>query len=214
MINVGPVEPLIKAMDNTIQTIRDHFDFKHYVILTNKDITHDRYEIKKVPEMNRDEYNIFCVKELWKFCETSHFLMLHTDGFILHPELWDDKWLEYDYIAAPWSDGKIGGGGFSLRSVKLAHYVSEKFGDLIKLKNINEDGYYSNILNGREKTIKYPSIEEALKFSQEILFDPNIIPFGIHDSKLYTNNAFNYWKNQCLNKIKIKNICIHKIEKK
>ena len=192
IINVGEIEPCVKALDNTVETIKGYFDFKHYVILTDKDITHDRYEIKKVPEMNRDQYNLFCIQNLWKYVETPHFLMLHTDGFIIHPELWNDKWLEYDYIAAPWMDGKIGGGGFSLRSVKLAYEVSRNFKET--KPKYNEDGYYSNMSNS-STLFKYPSVQEALKFSQETMFDADIIPFGIHDPKVPQFQAFQYWMN-------------------
>lgn len=193
IINVGPIDPIIKALDNTIKTISGYFDFKHYVIITDKDINHDRYEIKKCPRLNREQYNLFCIRDLWKYVKTSQFLMLHTDGFIIHPELWNDEWLTYDYIAAPWPDGTIGGGGFSLRSIKLASHVSQKFGHLNVL-GLHEDGYYSNKYNA-EILFKYPTTIEALKFAQETLFDKNIIPFGIHNPKVAPYEAYNYWLN-------------------
>ena len=27
---------------------------------------------------------------------------MHADGFVVHPELWRDSFLDYDYIGAPW----------------------------------------------------------------------------------------------------------------
>jgi hypothetical protein len=43
--------------------------------------------------------------------------------------LWNNKWLTYDYIGAPWgwhSDGlNVGNGGFSLRSRQLGRFIGE-----------------------------------------------------------------------------------------
>lgn len=52
----------------------------------------------------------------------SHALVIQWDGFILHPELWDPGFLDYDYIGAVWPQfpaTPVGNGGFSLRSRRL-----------------------------------------------------------------------------------------------
>lgn len=52
----------------------------------------------------------------------SHVLVIQWDGFILHPELWDPVFLDYDYIGAVWPQfpaTPVGNGGFSLRSRRL-----------------------------------------------------------------------------------------------
>ncbi len=52
----------------------------------------------------------------------THVLVIQWDSFILHPELWTNDFLQYDYIGAVWphhTDTPVGNGGFSLRSVKL-----------------------------------------------------------------------------------------------
>jgi len=62
------------------------------------------------------------VKELYQYIDTSHMLFIHPDGFILNPDAWNDEWLEYDYIGAPWwfnDDINVGNGGFTLRSLKF-----------------------------------------------------------------------------------------------
>lgn len=56
--------------------------------------------------------------------ETNFALFVQWDGFAINPNRWDDKFLDYDYIGAPWpwnwNDAKperrVGCGGFSLRS--------------------------------------------------------------------------------------------------
>ena len=49
--------------------------------------------------------------------------MAQWDGFVLDPDRWEDHFLDFDYIGAPWPqfhDGHdVGNGGFSLRSRKL-----------------------------------------------------------------------------------------------
>lgn len=195
VINMGTIEPIVELLDKTRETIRGHFEFEKYVIITDKrEFSHDIYENKYAPEMDRDQRNLFCIKELWKYFDTSHMLMLQPDGYIIHPELWDDKWLEYDYIGAPWPDGRLGCGGFSLRSKKLAFEVNQKFGMMNSLP-LNEDGYWGAHMH-RNGLYKFPTTKEAMKFSQETMFDKDITPFGIHDAKIPDEyNTYNYWLN-------------------
>lgn len=68
---------------------------------------------------NYEEYNRFVVRELHKHFETEYCLLIQSDGFILRPEAWDPAFLEFDYIGAPFGDGVVGNGGFSLRSRKF-----------------------------------------------------------------------------------------------
>src|SRR6266850_1256662 len=54
-----------------------------------------------------------------QYVKTSHILTIQWDGWVINPHLWNDDWLQYDYIGAPWDDGCVGNGGFSLRSKRL-----------------------------------------------------------------------------------------------
>lgn len=47
------------------------------------------------------EWNDAIVYELPKYIKTDFCLLVHDDGYIIHPELWKDEWLEYDYIGSP-----------------------------------------------------------------------------------------------------------------
>jgi hypothetical protein len=72
--------------------------------------------------MDWNKYNEFGVKELYKYIETSHVLLIQHDGYVLDGSRWSDEFLQYDYIGAPWTykDGRnVGNGGFSLRSRRL-----------------------------------------------------------------------------------------------
>lgn len=70
-------------------------------------------------------YNQFTLLQLAKYISSSHALTIQTDGYVLNPQNWDDGWLQYDYIGAPWitrswnKANRVGNSGFCLRSKKL-----------------------------------------------------------------------------------------------
>ena len=49
-----------------------------------------------------DEWNYNIVHHLGDYIDTDFCLLVHPDGFVVHPESWRDEWLKYDYIGAPW----------------------------------------------------------------------------------------------------------------
>lgn len=60
---------------------------------------------------------------------TSHFLVVQYDSWVLDTSMWIAKFLEFDYIGAPWKQyhdpWKVGNGGFSLRSTAFARWAAE-----------------------------------------------------------------------------------------
>ena len=78
--------------------------------------------IQAPPIKTTKDYSDLLLKGLRQYVTGSHVLVIQWDSFILHPELWADDFLQYDYIGAVWPhhpDTPVGNGGFSLRSVKL-----------------------------------------------------------------------------------------------
>jgi hypothetical protein len=73
---------------------------------------------------SRHEYSRFMLHDLAAHLHTRHVLCIQWDGYVLNPASWDPAFLDYDYIGAPWphfADGmRVGNGGFSLRSRRLA----------------------------------------------------------------------------------------------
>jgi len=69
------------------------------------------------------EYSMFVQRDVLPHLKTSHLLITQWDGFILHPDVWDDEFLNFDYIGAVWPQfdhiSNVGNGGFSLRSKRL-----------------------------------------------------------------------------------------------
>ncbi len=76
----------------------------------------------KIPRLNgMADYSRFMIRELYKYVNTSHALIVQWDGYICDAGQWNSKFLAYDYIGAPWYQwhGLVGNGGFSLRSKNL-----------------------------------------------------------------------------------------------
>lgn len=59
---------------------------------------------------------------------TRQTLNIQWDSWIADPSMWDDEWMKYDYVGAPWwyEDGKnVGNGGFSLVSTRLKRFLAK-----------------------------------------------------------------------------------------
>ena len=144
----------------------------------------DFIEYNEIPKIsNIDEYNQFMFMDLGDYISTSHCLTVQDHAYILHAELFDPSWLQYDWIGAGWkwmSDSYIchatnehvrnGNGGFSLRSKRLID-LPKKMGWQLRSEQgwANEDGnccvYYrpEMLANG----IKYAPVEVAARFAYE-----------------------------------------------
>ena len=51
---------------------------------------------------NIDDFNYKMVYELGDHINTDYALIVHADGFVVNPDMWQDAFLDYDYIGAPW----------------------------------------------------------------------------------------------------------------
>jgi hypothetical protein len=160
---------------------------------------------KTYPIQNINDFNFYCIYNLGAHIKTSHALLIHPDGYVIRPWLWDDSWLTYDYIGAPWRDDsnayldpwgkshRVGNGGFSLRSKKLLDlpkYVNipweVNIGNFYKHMNAglyNEDGNICvhNRHIYESEGCKFAPVEIASKFSrEETLPDSEEETFGFH----------------------------------
>jgi hypothetical protein len=78
--------------------------------------------VQAPPIKTTKDYSDLLLTGLRQYVAGTHVLIIQWDSFILHPELWTNDFLQYDYIGAAWPhhpDTPVGNGGFSLRSVKL-----------------------------------------------------------------------------------------------
>lgn len=187
----------------TIESLRKCYsllDFAEVKLVTDQiKICNDHNIIIEYPSHPLNSYynyNNYTFRELGDHVQTSHCLLVQYDSWILRPELWDDGWLQYDYIGAPWpikensyichdlnERVRVGNGGFSLRSKKLL--------DIPKQYNIpltQEQGYFNEDGNAcvyhrkqlLELGIKYAPIEVAAVFSHELDVAESVLSFGFH----------------------------------
>jgi len=185
---------------NALLKCNSTLNFKEVKLITHECPNNLPAPIKyeKCPKIeNIEVFNSYVYSELYKHVDTSHCLMVQFHAYIVRPELWDDNWLQYDYIGAPWpikddayitSSGervRVGNGGFSLRSKKLLE-IPTKYG--IPLTHDrgfwNEDGnicvYHRDKF--KELGIKYAPVDVASIFSYEndVPENKDIMPFGFH----------------------------------
>lgn len=170
--------------------------------------------VKLVTEVhcrNIDEWNHAIIFDLRRFVDTDFCMLVHPDGFVVHPESWRDEFLNYDYIGAPWPlprddysyrtpDGEIVrvGNSVSIRSKRILHMPYEMemawhsyFG------NTNEDGFLTchNRRLLQQFGCKFAPIEVAKYFSREMEIPENQdvdkpFAFHMHDNQPGRNEQY------------------------
>ena len=155
-------------------------------------------EFEKCSRINNImDFNHLAFSDLGGYIQTSHTLLVQNHAYVINPICWDNDWLQYDYIGAPWAwqensyiantgeHVRVGNGGFSLRSKKLLE-LPRNLGLPLKQEQgfWNEDGniccYYRREF--LEAGIKYAPVEIAAHFSfeNEVPENRGIKTFGFH----------------------------------
>lgn len=153
-----------------------------------------------------DDYSYKMIYQLDKYVDTDYVLVIQSDGYVINPHLWQDNFLNYDYIGAPFplprddfsyrdSNNKlfrVGNGGFSLRSKKLIQLANKLQLEWKSFHGFyNEDGFICGMYKEiyENNGMKFAPIDVAKYFSHEIQVPEiqGIIPFGFHGkfSKYY-----------------------------
>jgi hypothetical protein len=154
------------------------------IFFTDVEISSDKFETRLIPHLySKDDYSKWMIKELGqqKF-NTSHILVIQADGYVLDGGCWEDDFLQYDYIGAPWLyvDGRnVGNGGFSLRSVELHKVLA--YDGFIQCYN-NEDDVICRIYRGyleESAFMNFAPDKVAHRFAYE-LHEPKQPTFGFH----------------------------------
>jgi len=154
------------------------YSMKHIEFGNAKLISHikpenipNNIQFVQIDKLSHDSYSSFILHELHKHVDTDFCLTIHDDGFVINPQLWDDNFLNYDYIGAPWLHTvqyygpkyRVGNGGFSLRSKKLINLC----------KSIKSPGHEDASICIRNRDLlenygcKFAPVEVAMKFSLE-----------------------------------------------
>lgn len=116
----------------TIDRCLSGTQFAKVVLITNLDrVKTKRSDIEYVqapPIKSTKDYSDLLLTGLDQYVEGSHVLVIQWDSFVIHPQLWSDEFLQYDYIGPVWPhhpETPVGNGGFSLRSKKLLHAIQQ-----------------------------------------------------------------------------------------
>lgn len=106
--------------------------FAKVVLITSLDrVSKKRSDIEYVqapPIKTTKDYSELLLAGLDQYVEGSHVLVIQWDSFVIHPNLWSDEFLCYDYIGPVWPhhpETPVGNGGFSLRSKKLLEIIQQ-----------------------------------------------------------------------------------------
>ena len=104
--------------------------FAKVVMITNLDrVKAKRADIEYVqapPIKTTKDYSELLLSGINQYVSSSHVLVIQWDSFVIHPRLWSDEFLNYDYIGPVWPHHPrtpVGNGGFSLRSKKLLNVI-------------------------------------------------------------------------------------------
>lgn len=213
----------------TLEYCRNFFDFNETILISDRKVNYENFKTVKIDRFrNLDEYSDFCLK-LIDYSKSDHLLVVQDDGHILNPTLWDQRFLDYDYIGAPWPSSnkwitrfkkydetvyksakinikknRVGNGGFSLRSAKFLEY-SAKFDSC---EGIAEDIFLC-LIKYREAQnfgIRFPSFDMALKFSAESGLAGYKKRRESHRKKLNINNHFGWHGKRFVNYEELMNL--------
>ena len=180
-----------ELINRAIKLSSKDFQFDQILLLSDKKID-ESVPTKIIPKINSLlDYSNFIVKNLHNYVETDYALIIQWDGYIVNPQCWLDRFLNYDYIGAVWplvgSEFNVGNGGFSLRSKYLLETVAQLSDSLIKE---NEDVYICQTLRKALEEvheISFAPESVANLFSYERV-NPQTYTFGFH-------GFFNMWRH-------------------
>ena len=185
----------------TIEAMRkcqSQMEFNRSLLLTHEDVKLPGIEVAKIDKLDYKGYNEFVAMKLWQYIGTDFVLLVQNDGLITDVSKWDDRFMNYDYIGAPWpvpNDNttyrtpgnkliRVGNGGFSFRSRRLLRaptILGLEFTDL-GTGFPHEDGFlcvhYGEVLENAG--IKFAPIDLAAKFSTELTVPETVDSFGKH----------------------------------
>jgi len=146
------------------------------------------------PANNTKNYDEFCSLRLHSLFVSPHAIVCQLDGYPIHWSSWDDSFLNYDYIGAPWPDTlspdpcRVGNGGFSLRSRRLCQALAgQAWVPLPDDVFICQHSYNNMVQLG----IRYAPPSVAARFSIEHdVPEKHPTPFGFHDLRIHPNYRF------------------------
>ena len=163
--------------------------FARTLFLTDRELSHEGIETLPIaPLASAAQYSQLMVKGLLPHIATPYALIVQWDGYVIHPEAWDPRFRDYDYIGARWPwlppGSDIGNGGFSLRSRRLLEALADPEISEFAIEDVAIGQTYRKLLETRYG-LRFPPAELADRFAFETLALPNPT-FGFHA-------LYNFW---------------------
>jgi hypothetical protein len=123
IIDTGTYRLGLQAVHHSTQ----QFAFDDVLIFSDEASAWDGRSVHLIPKIsNLHDYTEFMIFKLPAFIKTDFFIVIQWDGFIVQGDQFSPHFFHYDYIGAPWvwfPHFRVGNGGFSWRSRKLAEAV-------------------------------------------------------------------------------------------
>jgi len=184
LISINCVDPYQSAA--AINHCQKFFEFGKSILVTHQDIEVYDIELHLIDKLDWYQYNDHVLK-LIDHTENDYVMLIQDDGHIVNPDLWDDDFLNYDYIGAPWPGeeswinlqleeqqsyirknfpkNRVGNGGFCIRSRKFLEFSAQ----YNTCNSLGEDSFlctrkYEEAI---EYGIKFAPFELAVKFAYE-----------------------------------------------
>ena len=160
-----------------------------------EDIFHKNKSKKKinyislnVDNLSVSEYNkILLSYYFYENIYTEHFLIFQIDSLI--SEQYKNniyKFLDYDYVGAPWAfNHKVGNGGLSLRKKSKMLEILNKESFIKPNGDYFKEDYFFSCFSLKNTLVKKPTFDLAKEFSVESVYSSN--SFGIHKPWLFLN---------------------------
>ena len=188
---------IFHGLNNEVR-LKKAFGFNRLILEKNKNwkVMFNKMEVEN---LSRDEYSrLLLEKDFYELCRGENILIYQLDS-CLNPnsQFKIDRFLEYDYIGAPWIHGQrslvngrdrifIGNGGLSLRKrstmVEVCEILQSGYRHLL---NKNEDLVISSLLHSQhfKDKVNLPDPYLARKFSVELIYEPRSL--GVHKAWKY-----------------------------
>jgi len=146
--------------------------FERAVFFTNRPFELPGIEVVQIPDVaSIADYSRFMLKALADHVQSGFALVIQYDGYVVNGRRWRADFQASDYVGAPWSDGGVGNGGFSLRSRRLLQASRDpRITDLVP-EDIAICKTYRSLLE-QEHGIRFAPAEVACRFSFETLPPP------------------------------------------
>lgn len=176
---------------NSLLTCRSQIDFADTILFSETEPPKLPFTAIKIdPVGSAQNSGIHYYRNLPQLMKTSHALVVDWDSWIIHPDMWTDEFLQYDYIGARWpwcEEGQsVGNAGFCL--------VSKKMLETVGAMDIPSDGCMDADICRKWRPMLEK--EHGIKFAPGILADkfsyeramPEAPSFGFH-------GFYNFWRH-------------------